>query len=151
MEFKWVAGAILAYWISIRNPECCCLNSNTLLHTYIYIYIYIVCMDDVILTISPTFIFLLFVKHVFINPILLVSGITFLEVLLFNNCFHYFIKLVDNSADISCFELVSDIKVSYCNVNRSYLWFKEILCQHDKCHCVINSYKLSLSWILFLC
>ena len=37
---QMVAGALLAHKMSIGNPECCSLNSNILLHTYIFIFIY---------------------------------------------------------------------------------------------------------------
>ena len=59
-KIQTVADAFLVRWMYLVNPECCCLNSNTLLHTYIYIYIYIylLCMCDIILTISRAMIFI---------------------------------------------------------------------------------------------
>ena len=40
-EVQKVASALVVRWILTGNPECCCLNSNIFLRTYIYIYIYI--------------------------------------------------------------------------------------------------------------
>ena len=40
VKFQTFAGVLLARWVFMVDLECCCLNSNTLLHTYICIYIY---------------------------------------------------------------------------------------------------------------
>ena len=125
-EIQTVASALLARWVYRVNPECCCLNSNTLLHThYIYIYIYIYYVWVIILTILRPMIYIFlvfFVKHASVDPIQPYESFTMSVKCLSLKClskiitFHISCWLVENSVDASDFESVSYIKVSNVKV-----------------------------------
>ena len=118
-------GALLARRVYMVDPECCCLNSNILLQTYLYIYIYLLCMGDIILTISLAAILIIlvsFVKHTFFDPIQPHESFPMSVKCLSLKClakiiiFHISGWLVDNSTGVSSFESTSYIKVSYIDV-----------------------------------
>ena len=79
-------------------------------------------MGGLILTISPVLIFILLVKHKLVDPIQPHEGFTMSVECFSLKCFSKIITfhisswLIDNPADIPCFESVNDIKVSYIDM-----------------------------------
>ena len=112
-EIQTVASALLAHWIYL-----------------------VICMCDIVLTISHTLIFILLVflvKHMLIALIqphksfMMSVKCLLLKCLSKINTCYISSWLVDNSADISSFESISDIIVLYVNVFGSFaIWFLPI-------------------------
>ena len=79
-------------------------------------------MGGLILTFSPALIFMLLVKHMFVDPIQpcknFTMGVECFSLKCLRNIitFHISSWFVDNSADIPSFESVSNIKVSYLDM-----------------------------------
>ena len=83
-------------------------------------------MGGLILTFSPALIFILLVKVMFVDPIQPHKSFTMsmecfsLKYLSKTIIFHISNWLINNSTDVSCFESVSNIKVSYIDVLGSF-------------------------------
>ena len=102
--------------VFIGNLKCCCLNSNTLLYTYMYIYIYIyiyidlfICCVRVIQYLQSHALWFNTFDNMYIHQFHLVNVEQFSSKCLCEViALHYFGWLVDNSANVSWYESVSD-------------------------------------------
>ena len=118
IKFKQKAVVLVARWVSIGNPECWCLNSNTFLHTYIYMYTYIfIYFVRVIQYLQYQPLWFDTFYNIYFGQFQLVNVDYFsLDCLSEVIALHSFGWLVDNFTDLSRNESISDIKVSCSNV-----------------------------------